>query len=106
MHETLNGGVWQQLEKYERSLYDEDLNVRVKVLLTFSPEGNMVDGGATVPTHFTKIIEYGFPNFYIKGSKIPFKREVYSFPNDATVKGKKIDAFKIEKLSGEFTSNE
>ena len=83
--------------------YNSDYNVRVKVMLTFSSDSKVVDGGATVPTYFTKIIEYGFPTFYIKSKGMTFKREVYSFPNDASVKGKKIDAFKIESQSGEFT---
>jgi len=103
MHKTLNQGLWRELEKYERSLYYDDNNVRVKVMLTFSSDSKVVDGGATVPTYFTKIIEYGFPTFYIKSKGMTFKREVYSFPNDASVKGKKIDAFKIESQSGEFT---
>ena len=107
MHETLNSGVWSSLEEYERNLTG---SVSVTVRLTFSDQNKKVKGGATIPSYFTKIIEYGSSGKYTldydgKYSK-KVLREVYRFPNDATVKGKKIDAFKIEKLSGEFTSNE
>ena len=39
-----------------KNLY-KDENVRVKVILSFSDKSKLVKGGATVPTHFTKIIE-------------------------------------------------
>lgn len=103
MHETLNGGVWRMLEDYERDL-NEEQNVRVKIILSFSDDSKLTDGGATVPTHFTKIIEYGFSHFSFEAEKIT--REVYTFPNDASVKGKKIEEFKINPLSGKFISNE
>jgi len=103
MHETLNGGVWRLLEDYERNLY-EDENVRVKIILSFSDDSKLTDGGATIPTHFTKIIEYGFSNLWIADEEIT--REVYTFPNNASVKGKKIEEFKIEHLSGKFITNE
>jgi len=103
MHETLNGGVWRLLEDYERDLNKEQ-NVRVKIILSFSDDSKLTDGEATVPTHFTKIIEYGFNHFSIESEKIT--REVYTFPNDASVKGKKIEEFKINHLSGKFITNE
>ena len=103
MHETLNSGVWRLLEDYERNLY-EDENVRVKVILSFSNNSKLVKGGATVPTHFTKIIEYGFSTFPTGDEEVT--REVYTFPNDASVKGKKIKEFKMKHLSGKFITNE
>ena len=106
MHETLNGGVWSSLEEYERNLPGA---VSVTVSLTFSDQNKKVKGGATIPSYFTKIIEYGGSGYTLNyDGKFSKKvlREVYKFPNDSSVKGKKIDAFKIEKLSGEFSSNE
>lgn len=85
MHETLNSGVWRVLEEYVR-----DLNkiVSVNVFVSFSDESKQVKGGATIPSGFTKVLKY----FNNDGEKVV---EVYIFPNDATVKGKKIDEFKI-----------
>lgn len=87
MHETLNSGVWRSLEEYESSLFG---NVEVTIILSFSDPNNKVVGGATIPSHFTKIIKYG-SSFTDDGIK-----EVYKFPNDASVKGKSINYFKIE----------
>jgi len=103
MHETLNGGVWRVLEDYERELNKKE-NVRVKVILSFCDDSKLTDGGATVPTHFTKIIEYGFNHLSFESEEIT--REVYTFPNDASVKGKKREEFKINYLSGKFITNE
>ena len=103
MHETLNRGVWRSLENYERKLYEKE-NVRVKVILSFSDKSKLVKGGATVPTHFTKIIEYGHSHFPINEEEIT--REVYTFPNNSSVKGRKIEEFLIKHLSGKFISNE
>ena len=103
MHETLNSGVWRSLENHERNLY-KDENVRVKVILSFSDKSKLVKGGATVPTHFTKIIEYGHSHFPINEEEIT--REVYTFPNNSSVKGRKIEEFLIKHLSGKFISNE
>ena len=103
MHETLNRGIWRSLENYERKLNEKE-NVRVKVILSFSNNSKLVKGGATVPTHFTKIIEYGFSSFATGEEEVT--REVYTFPNDSSVKGKKIEEFKIKHLSGKFITNE
>jgi len=103
MHETLNRGIWRSLEDYERKLYEKE-NVRVKVILSFSNNSKLVKGGATVPTHFTKIIEYGFSSFPTGEEEVT--REVYTFPNDSSVKGKKIEEFKMKHLSGKFITNE
>tara|TARA_Y100000766_G_C18820972_1_gene562956 strand:+ start:132 stop:866 length:735 start_codon:yes stop_codon:yes gene_type:complete len=106
MHETLNSGVWSSLEEYERNLPG---SVSVTVRLTFSDKNKKVKGGATIPTYFTKIIEYGGSYTLDDNDDGEFRtfskkvlREVYEFPNDASVKGKKIDEFKIGHLSGQF----
>lgn len=104
MHPALNRGVWRILESYERALYYDSLeNVKVDVILTFSGDGEVVDGGAAIPSHFTKIIEYGFPA--IHGFNTEVVREVYMFPNDESVRGKNMSEFKLEHLSGVFTIN-
>ena len=103
MHETLNAGVWSSLEEYERSLPG---HVEVTVILSFSDQNKKVKGGATIPSYFTKIIEYGGSRRYTLDDDGKFSkevlREVYKFPNDASVKGKKINEFKIGYLSGQF----
>ena len=104
MHETLNRGVWKQLEDYERELSRSE-NVKISIILSFSNESKLVSGGATVPTHFTKIIEYGMPLLRSYGvEETEITREVYTFPNSSIVKGKKINEFKVNHLSGNFTN--
>lgn len=107
MHETLNSGVWQVLEEYEREL-SKTKKVKVQIILSFSDDSKLTKGGATVPTHFTKIIEYGFPpeNSLKLTNKVNIVREVYTFPNNKSVKSKKIESFKINHLSGEFITYE
>jgi hypothetical protein len=107
MHETLNSGVWRILEDYERELSKTE-KVKVTIILSFSDDSEITKGGATAPTHFTKIIEYGFlpDNALRLTNKINIQREVYTFPNNKSVKKKKIETFKIDHLSGEFTTYE
>jgi len=85
MHETLNGGVWRVLEEYVRDLHKI---VYVNVLVSFSDDSKQVKGGATIPSAFTKVLNY-------KNKEGERVIEIYSFPNDTTVKGKKIEDFKI-----------
>lgn len=85
MHETLYSGVWRVLEEYVRDLHKI---VYVNVLVSFSDDSKQVKGGATIPSGFTKVLKY----LNNDGEKV---LEIYSFPNDSTVKGKKIDEFKI-----------
>ena len=107
MHETLNSGVWRVLEEYERELSKTE-KVKVQIILSFSDESKLTKGGATVPTHFTKIIEYGFPpeNSLQLTNKVNIVREVYTFPNNKSVKSKKIESFKVNHLSGKFITYE
>ena len=101
MHESLNLGVWKKLENRERKLSDNN-KVRVKIILSFSDENHTVDGGATVPTSFTKIIEYSSDWIKPYGKKHEVTREVYSFPNDDSVKNKDLIFYKNNSLSGKF----
>lgn len=71
MHEGLNRGQWNQLESFERDLANfYDVHVTIKVLF----EGNVqkLESGATVPSGFIKVLEFG-------GKKVTFK-----FPNADT----------------------
>ena len=72
-HEGLNRGVWKELEGFERDLANF-FEVKVKVEVHFSE--NKVPGGATIPSGFTKTLEFGnnkyifyFPNIDTKGTK-------------------------------------
>lgn len=93
MHKTLNRGVWANLEKYERELSKSSL-LDVSVIVSFAPN-NIVSSGASIPSFFTKILDYK----KIEGSKIIHVREVYTFPNNKTVKGKKRESFMVKSLS-------
>ena len=74
MHEGLNRGQWNQLESFERDLGNfYDVHVTVKVLF----EGNLekLPSGATVPSGFIKVLQFGgktitfkFPNIDTKGT--------------------------------------
>jgi DNA/RNA endonuclease G (NUC1) len=74
MHEGLNRGQWNQLESFERDLGNfYDVHVTVKVLF----EGNVekLSSGATVPSGFIKVLQFGgktitfkFPNTDTKGT--------------------------------------
>ena len=101
MHKALNKGVWYTLENRERALAKEGHKVRVKVILSFSNESNTVDGGATIPSSFTKIIEY-FKNSERTDIKYEVTREVYIFPNDDSVKGTNLNSYKLKLASGKF----
>lgn len=74
MHEGLNRGQWNQLESFERDLANfYEVHVTIKVLF----EGNVkkLPSGATVPSGFIKILQFGgktvtfkFPNADTKGT--------------------------------------
>ena len=70
-HQGLNRGQWNQLESFERDLANfYDVNVIIKVL--FEGNVNKLPSGATVPSGFIKILQFG-------GKTITFK-----FPNEDT----------------------
>lgn len=67
-HQSLNRGVWNRLEQFERNLanfYQVDVTIEVK----FYKELKRVPAGAAIPKEFVKIIKFGdkelkfvFPN--------------------------------------------
>jgi len=94
MHKTLNRGVWSILEKKERKISNSAV-LKVKILLSFG-KNNIVAGGASIPDFFTKILEY---RKFDENDEEIYIRDVYTFPNDASVKGKDIEAYKVKSLS-------
>jgi DNA/RNA endonuclease G (NUC1) len=95
MHHSLNQGLWLVLEKREREISKEAL-LKVQVIVSFTPPLTVTDGGATTPAFFTKILEY---RQFDENENEMTKREVYCFPNNATVKGRKISDYIIKDLS-------
>jgi DNA/RNA endonuclease G (NUC1) len=94
MHRTLNRGVWSTLEKKEREISNSAV-LKVKILLSFG-KNNIVAGGASIPDFFTKILEY---KKFDENDEEIYIREVYTFPNDASVKGKDIEDYKVKLLT-------
>ena len=95
MHKDLNKGVWFALEDKERKIAKEAL-LKVSIIISFTPDSEIVEGGATVPKSFTKILEYRKLDEDEKELTI---REVYCFPNDRTVKRKNLEDYLIKELS-------
>ena len=94
MHRSLNRGLWKALENKERGI-SKSAVLKVKILVSFG-KNNLVDGGASVPDFFTKILDY---RKFDENNKEIYVREVYTFPNDASVKGKDIENYKVKSLS-------
>ena len=96
MHRSLNGdgGLWKALENKERGI-SKSAVLKVKILVSFG-KNNLVDGGASVPDFFTKILDY---RKFDENNEVINVREVYTFPNDASVKGKDIENYKVKSLS-------
>lgn len=73
-HESLNRGIWNRLEGFERNLANfYEVSVRVEVI--FTNESDVLPTGATIPFAFRKIIkwddkevEFLFPNEDTKGT--------------------------------------
>lgn len=70
-HESLNRGVWNHLEGFERNLANfYQVNVRIEVIFDENPQ--RVGGGAAIPKSFRKILKFN-------------DREViFEFPNQNT----------------------
>ena len=83
MNSSLNKGVWRTLEERERN-FDQDVSVTIS--LSFE-KSQRVLGGATIPSGFTKILSYYSDEKFIE--------EIYSFPNNSSVLGKKLSDYKI-----------
>ena len=94
MHRSLNRGLWKALENKERGI-SKSAVLKVKILVSFG-KNNVVGGGASVPDFFTKILDY---RKFDENNKEIYVREVYTFPNDASVKGKDIENYKVKSLS-------
>ena len=94
MHRSLNRGLWKALENKERGI-SKSAVLKVKILVSFG-KNNVVDGGASVPDFFTKILDY---KKFDENNEVINVREVYTFPNDASVKGKDIENYKVKALS-------
>jgi hypothetical protein len=95
MHQSLNKGLWLVLENKERKISKEAL-LNVKVILSYTPKIKVSDGGATIPTYFTKILEY---RKFDENEKEVTCREVYCFPNTLIKKEKNINDYLIKELS-------
>jgi len=94
MHRSLNRGLWKALENKEREI-SKSAVLKLKILVSFG-KNNLVDGGASVPDFFTKILDY---RKFDENNEVINVREVYTFPNDASVKGKDIENYKVKSLS-------
>lgn len=73
-HQSLNRGPWKELERFERDLSKVFENVEVSITIHFDNEPMFVDGGAQIPSGFTKTIVVGknkwtfyFDNINLKG---------------------------------------
>lgn len=70
-HESLNRGVWNKLEEFERNLANfYEVKVRIDVIFSENPE--RLPSGAAIPTHFKKTIMFDD------------RAEVFLFPNQNT----------------------
>tara|TARA_B110000467_G_C18220415_1_gene422677 strand:+ start:313 stop:885 length:573 start_codon:yes stop_codon:yes gene_type:complete len=99
MHKTLKEGLWRILVDYEQSLHSDSLyKVDVEIIANFTNQSKKVNGGATIPNSFTKIITYSSDMF----NKKEIIQEVYTFPNNNSVEGKKKEDFLDKNLSGNF----
>ena len=70
-YESLNRGVWNKLEEFERNLANF-YEVRVEIQINFVENPPKVSGGAAIPESFLKIIRWGD------------KEEKFLFPNGDT----------------------
>jgi endonuclease G len=68
-HQSLNRGVWKHLEIRERELANQWPIVDITIRIVFDEKPTRVEGGASIPKGFYKIIKYGnvvesyyFPN--------------------------------------------
>jgi len=74
-HQSLNRGVWNRLEAFERDLANFFI-VDVRIDVIFDEDSQVLETGATVPSAFSKIIKFDgrvitfeFPNEGIKGKR-------------------------------------
>jgi len=72
-HQSLNRGIWKQLEIYERELAKKE-KVEVEINIEFDNEPKKVPGGASIPKGFYKHLHY------------TSGKSCYYFPNEAPKK--------------------
>ena len=70
-HESLNRGVWNKLEEFERNLANF-YEVRVRIDVIFGDNPKRLPSNAAIPTHFKKTIMFDG------------REEVFIFPNEDT----------------------
>jgi endonuclease G len=70
-HESLNRGVWNKLEEFERNLANF-YEVRVRIDVIFGDNPKRLPSNAAIPTHFKKTISFDG------------REEVFIFPNEDT----------------------
>jgi endonuclease G len=70
-HESLNRGVWNKLEEFERNLANF-YEVRVRIDVIFGDNPKRLPSNAAIPTHFKKTISFDG------------REEVFIFPNKDT----------------------
>ena len=70
-HESLNRGVWNKLEEFERNLANF-YEVRVRIDVIFGDNPKRLPSNAAIPTHFKKTIMFDG------------REEVFIFPNENT----------------------
>ena len=58
-HQSLNRGPWKELERFERDLSKVFEKVEVDITIHFDNEPEFVEGGAQIPSGFTKVIVSG-----------------------------------------------
>jgi DNA/RNA endonuclease G (NUC1) len=56
-HQSLNRGVWKELEEYERQLRQKADDIEIYIRVDFNPPLKKVTGGATIPSGFYKTIK-------------------------------------------------
>ena len=95
MHSSLKDGVWKEIEEKELEI-SKSAMLTVSIIPSFNSNSKLTRGGATIPTHFTKILEYKKLDSDEKEARF---REVYCFPNDYIGKWVTAERYKIKDLS-------
>lgn len=83
-HQTLNRGLWRELEEYENELASKYGEVSVIVRCTFHRDSLPTETGVTIPHSFVK--EILFDDSLV----------VYEIPNSESVRGKKLEDFILQ----------
>lgn len=84
--DVLNRGPWKHLESRERALNKKYGDIKVHIVVDLSDRHN--DRGVNIPRGFWKTL-----NYVADGKSVT---EKYYFPNDVTVKGRRVSDFKLK----------